>query len=115
MEEHPSQATVNEAFQSAPPIILPQPSDQHQIPPLEVPLQTFWSDKLSEIKHTTDFNFHSLPLRRIKKIMQTDEDVQRISDDALVFFAKACEMFIQDLTLRAWHHTKENKRDTAKL
>lgn len=112
-------AVLSPAFQLAPPIIFPQPSDQHQIAHkgvqhanLQQQLQAFWSDKLSEINQTTKFNLNGLPLKGIKKIMKTDGDVQRISGDAPVFFAKACEMFIQELTLQAWHHTKQNKRMT---
>lgn len=35
-----------------------------------------------------------------------------ISGEAPVLFAKACELFILELTLRAWTHTEENKRRT---
>jgi nuclear transcription factor Y, gamma len=35
-----------------------------------------------------------------------------ISAEAPVLFAKACEMFILELSLRAWYHTEENKRRT---
>jgi nuclear transcription factor Y gamma len=35
-----------------------------------------------------------------------------ISAEAPVMFAKACEMFILELTLRSWIHTEENKRRT---
>jgi len=35
-----------------------------------------------------------------------------ISAEAPVLFAKACEIFILELTLRAWMHTEENKRRT---
>jgi hypothetical protein len=35
-----------------------------------------------------------------------------ISADAPVLFAKACEMFILELTLRAWVHTNDNRRKT---
>lgn len=35
-----------------------------------------------------------------------------IAAEAPVVFAKACEMFILDLTLRSWGHTEENKRRT---
>jgi nuclear transcription factor Y gamma len=45
---------------------------------------------------------HQLPLARIKKIMKSDEDVRMISAEAPVLFAKACELFVLDLTLRAW-------------
>ncbi len=60
----------------------------------------------------SDFKNHQLPLARIKKIMKADEDVRMISAEAPVLFAKACEMFILELTLRSWIHTEENKRRT---
>ncbi|GMN53744.1 hypothetical protein TIFTF001_022871 [Ficus carica] len=75
-------------------------------------LQMFWSNQMQEIEQTTDFKNHSLPLARIKKIMKADEDVRMISAEAPVIFAKACEMFILELTLRSWIHTEENKRRT---
>lgn len=53
-----------------------------------------------------------LPLARIKKIMKLDEDVKMISAEAPLLFAKAAEVFIQELTLRAWVHTEDNKRRT---
>lgn len=49
---------------------------------------------------------------RIKKIMKLDEDVKMISAEAPVLFGKACEMFIHELTMRAWVHTEDNKRRT---
>ncbi|GFS37116.1 nuclear factor Y, subunit C2 [Actinidia rufa] len=75
-------------------------------------LQVFWANQMQEIEQTTDFKNHSLPLARIKKIMKADEDVRMISAEAPVIFAKACEMFILELTLRSWIHTEENKRRT---
>ncbi|MQM17515.1 hypothetical protein Taro_050486 [Colocasia esculenta] len=75
-------------------------------------LQEFWANQIVEIENTTDFKNHSLPLARIKKIMKADEDVRMISAEAPVIFAKACEMFILELTLRSWIHTEENKRRT---
>ena len=35
-----------------------------------------------------------------------------ISAEAPALFAKACEMFIAELTYRAWFYTEENKRRT---
>src|SRR3990167_6308670 len=35
-----------------------------------------------------------------------------ISQEAPVLFVKACEIFIRELTLRAWLQTEENKRKT---
>ncbi|XP_057827984.1 nuclear transcription factor Y subunit C-1 isoform X2 [Cryptomeria japonica] len=75
-------------------------------------LQAFWTNQMQEVERTVDFKAHSLPLARIKKIMKADEDVKMISAEAPVVFAKACEMFILELTLRSWMHTEENKRRT---
>ncbi len=32
-----------------------------------------------------------------------------------IFLAKACEMFIEELTLRSWVHTEDNKRKTLQV
>lgn len=85
---------------------------QQQQQQLQQQLQTFWANQYQEIEQTTDFKNHSLPLARIKKIMKADEDVRMISAEAPVIFARACEMFILELTLRSWNHTEENKRRT---
>jgi nuclear transcription factor Y gamma len=44
--------------------------------------------------------------------MKLDEDVKMISAEAPLLFAKATEIFIHELTLRAWLHTEDNKRRT---
>ncbi|CAI5741159.1 unnamed protein product [Hyaloperonospora brassicae] len=82
----------------------------------QLALHAFWQHQLQDISqidpNAFDFKTHQLPLARIKKIMKTDEDVRMISAEAPVLFAKACEMFILELSLRAWIHTEENKRRT---
>lgn len=80
----------------------------------------YWQELINEIEstnepdsqHTDDFKSHSLPLARIKKVMKTDEDVRMISAEAPILFAKACEIFITELTMRAWCVSEENKRRT---
>ena len=78
----------------------------------QVALRQFWREMMIEIQQTNDFKNHLLPLARIKKIMKSDEDVRMISSEAPVLFAKACEMFVLELTTRAWAHAQENKRRT---
>lgn len=85
---------------------------QQQQQQLHQQLQSFWANQYHEIEKVTDFKNHSLPLARIKKIMKADEDVRMISAEAPIVFARACEMFILELTLRSWNHTEENKRRT---
>ncbi|XP_010148267.1 PREDICTED: nuclear transcription factor Y subunit gamma, partial [Eurypyga helias] len=77
-------------------------------------LQSFWPRVMEEIRNLTvkDFRVQELPLARIKKIMKLDEDVKMISAEAPVLFAKAAQIFIAELTLRAWIHTEDNKRRT---
>ncbi|EXB37384.1 Nuclear transcription factor Y subunit C-3 [Morus notabilis] len=57
---------------------------------------------------------HSLPLARIKKIMKrsssSGEEVKMISGDAPVVLAKACELFINELTRKSWTMTLQGKR-----
>lgn len=81
-------------------------------------LSKFWSTQMEEMIHLPigdeqDFKNHNdLPLARIKRIMKSDEDVRMISAEAPVLFAKACEMFILELTLRSWAYSESNKRRT---
>ncbi|KAL0811845.1 hypothetical protein ABMA28_009272 [Loxostege sticticalis] len=77
-------------------------------------LQQFWAKVMDDIKKVTaeDFKTQALPLARIKKIMKLDEEVKMISGEAPMLFAKAAEIFIHELTLRAWSHTEDNKRRT---
>lgn len=42
--------------------------------------------------------------------MKSDEDVQMISSEIPVLFAKACEIFITELNYRAWVYTLDSKR-----
>lgn len=85
---------------------------QHSLQELNSKLNSFWLEQMDEVQHANDFKNHLLPLARIKKIMKSDEDVRMISAEAPVLFAKACEMFILELTHRAWAQTEEAKRRT---
>ncbi|MCI26493.1 nuclear transcription factor Y subunit C-1, partial [Trifolium medium] len=85
---------------------------QHLLQQQQQQLQMFWSYQRQEIEHVNDFKNHQLPLARIKKIMKADEDVRMISAEAPILFAKACELFILELTIRSWLHAEENKRRT---
>lgn len=76
-------------------------------------LSAFWPRVTDDVrKIPLDLKNQALPLARIKKIMKLDEDVKMISAEAPMLFAKAAEIFIHELTLRAWVHTEDNKRRT---
>ena len=76
-------------------------------------MKTFWS-KQKELIERTDYKRlkHDLPLARIKKIMKSDDEVRMISAEVPILFSKACELFILDLTMRAWAHTADTNRRT---
>ncbi|KAJ0963799.1 hypothetical protein J5N97_028921 [Dioscorea zingiberensis] len=43
---------------------------------------------------------------------KSGEDVKMISGEAPIVFSKACELFIQELTMRSWMITLQGKRRT---
>ncbi|KAG8388093.1 hypothetical protein BUALT_Bualt02G0089300 [Buddleja alternifolia] len=88
------------------------PPYHHLLQQQQQQLQMFWTYQRQEIEQVNDFKNHQLPLARIKKIMKADEDVRMISAEAPILFAKACELFILELTIRSWLHAEENKRRT---
>lgn len=76
-------------------------------------MMQYWQETINSIEHDEhDFKNHQLPLARIKKVMKTDEDVRMISAEAPILFAKGCDVFVTELTMRAWIHAEENKRRT---
>nr|OQO21396.1 hypothetical protein B0A51_11709 [Rachicladosporium sp. CCFEE 5018] len=76
-------------------------------------LNTYWQHVVNQLEYEThDYKIHQLPLARIKKVMKADPEVKMISAEAPIIFAKACETFITELTMRAWIHAEENKRRT---
>ncbi|CAL9731519.1 transcriptional activator Hap5p [Monosporozyma unispora] len=83
-------------------------------------MMQYWQELVNEVEainepganHDEDFRSHSLPFARIRKVMKTDEDVRMISAEAPVIFAKACEIFITEVTMRAWCASEAHKRRT---
>lgn len=102
----------NQAPPPPPPSSVAAPPFHHLLQQQQQQLQMFWTYQRQEIEQVNDFKNHQLPLARIKKIMKADEDVRMISAEAPVLFAKACELFILELTIRSWLHAEENKRRT---
>jgi len=76
-------------------------------------LATYWQQTINHLETDThDFKVHQLPLARIKKVMKADPEVKMISAEAPILFAKGCDIFITELTMRAWIHAEDNKRRT---
>ncbi|KAF2773534.1 histone-fold-containing protein [Teratosphaeria nubilosa] len=76
-------------------------------------LNTYWQNQVTKLEtEEHDYKIHQLPLARIKKVMKADPEVKMISAEAPILFAKGCDIFITELTMRAWIHAEENKRRT---
>lgn len=101
-------------------------------------LESFWTRQMDGVeRETPDFKTYNLPLARIKKVMKSDEEVKMISAEgewagtrrhswrsrdetnkrshptpAPIMFSKACEIFISELTCRAWLVAEGHKRRT---
>ncbi|KAF5363371.1 hypothetical protein D9756_001052 [Leucocoprinus leucothites] len=81
--------------------------------PLNDFLRSFWQRQINAAEQETpDYRHPPLPLARIKKVMKSDPDVKMIAADAPVLFCKACEIFIAEITSRAFIIADSNKRRT---
>ncbi|KAJ2915969.1 hypothetical protein MD484_g4443, partial [Candolleomyces efflorescens] len=81
--------------------------------PLNVFLRKFWQRQVDAAEQETpDYRHPPLPLARIKKVMKSDPDVKMIAADAPILFCKACEIFISEITARAFIIADSNKRRT---
>jgi len=80
---------------------------------LDEHLRKFWEDQIKAAEEESpDFKHPTLPLARIKKVMKSDPEVKMIGSDAPILFAKACEIFIAEVTSRAWLVASAHKRRT---
>ncbi|KAJ3565509.1 hypothetical protein NP233_g7588 [Leucocoprinus birnbaumii] len=81
--------------------------------PLNDFLRAFWQRQINAAEQETpDYRHPPLPLARIKKVMKSDPDVKMIAADAPILFCKACEIFIAEITARAFIIADSNKRRT---
>nr|VWO97887.1 Vacuolar protein-sorting-associated protein 4 [Ganoderma boninense] len=81
--------------------------------PLNDFLRSFWQRQIDAAEQETpDYRHPPLPLARIKKVMKSDLDVKMIAADAPILFCKACEIFIAEITARAFIIADSNKRRT---
>ncbi|EJD42413.1 histone-fold-containing protein [Auricularia subglabra TFB-10046 SS5] len=80
---------------------------------LESFLRSFWQRQIDAAEQEMpDVRHPPLPLARIKKVMKSDPDVKMIAADAPILFCKACEIFIAEITARAFIIADSDKRRT---
>ncbi|PIL36357.1 transcription factor [Ganoderma sinense ZZ0214-1] len=81
--------------------------------PLNDFLRSFWQRQIDAAEQESpDYRHPPLPLARIKKVMKSDPEVKMIAADAPILFCKACEIFIAEITARAFIIADSNKRRT---
>ncbi|XP_059306758.1 nuclear transcription factor Y subunit C-1-like [Lycium ferocissimum] len=90
----------------------PQPPYDHLLEKQQEQVEMCWNFQYQEIENLNDFKDHHLPLARFKRITKADGDVHMISAEAPIVFAKACELFILELTIRFWLHAEGEERRT---
>lgn len=77
-------------------------------------LSIFWKQQKEEILHSDPKRKHELPISRIKRAMKSNDQVQMVSTHSTLLLSKAIEMFIRELTVRAWMQADQVKRQTLK-
>lgn len=71
----------------------------------------FWKTAFAKAAaYNTHARSFKLPLARIKKLMKVEEDVKMVAAEVPILFSLVTEVFIQELTIRAWMSTEDGKR-----
>jgi nuclear transcription factor Y gamma len=75
----------------------------------------FWRRRQEEIEATVDFKCRMLPMARLKKVIrgateEEEDDGMMISADTPPFLSKVCELFVQELAVRAWACAQSHNR-----
>ncbi|KAL6893964.1 hypothetical protein ACP4OV_008062 [Aristida adscensionis] len=96
------------------------PIEEHDQSQVVIPLvdqlqqktREFWMRRQQEIEETMDFNEHVLPLAPLAEVFPATHDGMVMSPDTPLFLAKMCELFVQELSVRAWNCAMFHDRDT---
>ncbi|CAN6326090.1 unnamed protein product [Urochloa humidicola] len=65
-------------------------------------IQEFWGKKQEEMEAMKDFRKHPIPMRRLRKVINAKKGKIMMRTDSPSFLTKACELFVQELSFRAW-------------
>ncbi|XP_044958192.1 uncharacterized protein LOC123409321 [Hordeum vulgare subsp. vulgare] len=78
--------------------------------PQQRAVDEFWRKQQEEMEATVDFNDRILPMARLKRVIRAEEDGMMIAADTPAYLAKLCELFVQELALRAWACAQSHHR-----
>ncbi|KAG5623656.1 hypothetical protein H5410_008874 [Solanum commersonii] len=77
-------------------------------------LSCFWNRQKEEILCADPKRKPEMPISRIRRAMKSNDQVKMVSGHSTVLLSKAIEMFIMELTLRAWMQADQGKCRTLK-
>jgi nuclear transcription factor Y, gamma len=70
----------------------------------------FWKKKQEEAKAIKDFHEYAFPMSRLKKVLCAKKGKIMMRFDTPTFLTKACEIFVQELSFRAWMCANSHQR-----
>ncbi|KAG8046238.1 hypothetical protein GUJ93_ZPchr0008g11526 [Zizania palustris] len=70
----------------------------------------FWRDRQRDMRTMTDFSEHAIPMARLKKLVSSQKGKMMMTFDMPAFLSKLCELFVQELAVRAWACAQSHSR-----
>ncbi|KAL5221022.1 hypothetical protein ABZP36_025735 [Zizania latifolia] len=70
----------------------------------------FWRGRQRDIRTTKDFSEHAIPMARLKKLISSQKGKMMMTFDMPAFLSKLCELFVQELAVRAWACAQSHSR-----
>jgi nuclear transcription factor Y gamma len=74
-------------------------------------IDEFWRKKQDEIEAIEDFSKRVIPMTCLKKVLCAEKGKMMMTFDTPSFVTKACEIFVQELSLRSWMCANSHHRD----
>ena len=65
-------------------------------------IEEFWRKKQEEIEVIEDFGERTIPMAWLKKVICAEKGKMMMMLDTPTFMTKACEISVQELSVRAW-------------
>ena len=65
-------------------------------------IEEFWMKKQEEIEVIEDFGERTIPMTCLKKVICAEKGKMMMTSDTPTFMTKACEISVQELSVRAW-------------
>jgi nuclear transcription factor Y gamma len=83
----------------------PMPLSQQEM------IDDFWRKKQVEVEEIQDFGDRAIPMTRIKRVICNEKGKMMMAFDTPSFLTKACEIFVQEIALRAWISANSQQRN----